>query len=95
MRAEAYEIIRRILDEHAMEHPAIQKGDKKRTSQEDADKDGAFLEKLSNVDFDRLRITSNPEHLFQEALDINAEMMMHSLQPNHPDDDRNILDCYN
>ncbi|KAI8139279.1 hypothetical protein BJV82DRAFT_627849 [Fennellomyces sp. T-0311] len=95
VRAEAYEIIRRILDEHAMEYSTVPRSDKKRTNQEDADKDALFLEKLSNVDFDRLRITSNPEHLFQEALDINAEMMMHSLEPNHPDDDRNILDCYN
>ena len=69
---------------------------KKRVIEKDnADKDAIFLEKLSNVDLEKLKITSNPEHLFQEALDINAEMMMHSLEPSHPGDDRNILDCYN
>ncbi|KAI9490173.1 armadillo-type protein [Zychaea mexicana] len=95
VRAEAYDIIRRILDENQSAYAPIQRNDKKRTIQEDADKDTLFLEKLSNIDLEKLKITSNPEHLYQEALDINAEMMMHSLEPNHPDDDRNILDCYN
>ncbi|KAI9266617.1 armadillo-type protein [Phascolomyces articulosus] len=97
VRAEVYDIIRRILDEHITRiNTPNQRNARKRVIEEDnADKDRIFLEKLSNVDLERLKITSNPEHLFQEALDINAEMMMHSLEPNHPDDDRNILDCYN
>ncbi|KAG2218191.1 hypothetical protein INT45_006826 [Circinella minor] len=97
VRAEAYDIIRRILNEQSsINTPIHQANAKKRVIETDnADKDAVFLEKLSNVDLAKLKITSNPEHLFQEALDINAEMMIHSLEPSHPGDDRNILDCYN
>lgn len=53
-----------------------------------------FLDTLRNVNITQQKQTLDPEHLYQEAFDINADMMTSSIIPKNPDDDMNMLDCY-
>lgn len=93
MRAQAYDVIQHILRDYP--HVSMQKGEHKRAFDETASKEQEFVNALGRLDMKKLQGALDPEHIFQEALDINAAMMTMSLDPKNPDDDRNILDCYN
>ena len=58
------------------------------------EQDDDFIKTLQQVNLVKQKQTLNPEHLYQEAFDINADMMTQSIIPTNPDDDINMLDCY-
>lgn len=87
VRIEAYRVIDSILNEHRPE-------DKQKRGYPQDDFTSQFLELLNTVDMVRLKDSLDPEHLYQEAFDINADMMTQSIVPTNPDDDINMLDCY-
>ncbi|KAJ8658480.1 hypothetical protein O0I10_005833 [Lichtheimia ornata] len=93
VRAQAYDVIQHILRDYP--HVSMQKGEHKRAFDETPSKEQEFINALGLLDMEKLQGALDPEHIFQEALDINAAMMTMSLDPKNPDDDRNILDCYN
>lgn len=76
-------------------HVSMQKGEPKRAFDETPSKEQEFINALGRLDMEKLQGALDPEHIFQEALDINTAMMTMSLDPKNPGDDRNILDCYN
>lgn len=91
VRIEAYEVISSILSEY---RPQEVINSNKRQLQNDDEFTTAFLDLISSVDLERLKYSLDPEHLYQEAFDINADMMTQSIVPTNPDDDINDLDCY-
>ncbi|CDS04920.1 hypothetical protein LRAMOSA07450 [Lichtheimia ramosa] len=93
VRAQAYDVIQQILRDYP--HVSMQKGEHKRAFDETPSKEQEFINVLGRLDMEKLQGALDPEHIFQEALDINTAMMTMSLDPKNPDDDRNILDCYN
>lgn len=93
VRAQAYDVIQQILRDYP--HVSMQKGEHKRGFDETPSKEQEFINALGRLDMEKLQGALDPEHIFQEALDINTAMMTMSLDPKNPDDDRNILDCYN
>lgn len=72
--------------------PSVKEG--KRSFADVDDNDQKFLQSLRELDLAKLEQTVDPEHIYQEAFDIDADMMTHSLRPTNPDDDTNMLDCY-
>lgn len=91
VRIEAYKVITSILSEY---RPQEVINSNKRQLQDEDDFTTAFLDSVSSVDLERLKYSLDPEHLYQEAFDINADMMTQSIVPTNPDDDMNTLDCY-
>ncbi|KAI7890041.1 armadillo-type protein [Mucor mucedo] len=89
VRIEAYRVIDSILSDY----PAQEKGRKRKFEHKD-EFTCQFLELLNTVDRVRLKDSLDPEHLYQEAFDINADMMTQSILPTNPEDDINMLDCY-
>jgi hypothetical protein len=88
VRIEAVRVIEGILAEYPL--PASGK----RHYQDQDDFETSFLDTLRKVNMAQQKQTLDPEHLYQEAFDINAEMMTRSIIPTNPDDDINMLDCY-
>lgn len=88
VRIEAFRVISSILLEKEPKEAATSKREYEDefTSQ--------FLNVLSGLDMIRLKESLSPEHLYEEAFDINADMMTQSIVPSDPDDDMNMLDCY-
>ncbi|KAF7727087.1 hypothetical protein EC973_008050 [Apophysomyces ossiformis] len=92
VRSEALRIVESILEGYAQDSQ-FKWG--KRALEDGIDEDTKFLETLAAIDVERLRDTVNPEHLYQEAFDINPIMMTQSIEPEDPEkDDVNMLDCY-
>lgn len=89
VRIEAYRVIDSIISEYS-----TKKDEKKRRYDEQNEFTSQFLGLLYTVDMIRLKDSLDPEHLYQEAFDINADMMTQSIVPTNPDDDVNMLDCY-
>lgn len=87
VRIEAYRVIDSILTDYPVQ------GRKRKFEHKD-EFTCQFLELLNTVDRVRLKDSLYPEHLYQEAFDINADMMTQSILPTHPEDDINMLDCY-
>ncbi|KAI8366071.1 uncharacterized protein BYT42DRAFT_588798 [Radiomyces spectabilis] len=91
VRAAALQVIQDILENT----PTMSSQNVKRTIMEDDDdRDTQFLARLAAIDLDKLKQTVDPEHIYQEAFDINAHMMTKSMEPLNPEDDVNMLDCY-
>lgn len=93
VRIEAYRVISGILAEHTTIEAVAGGGEKKRQLEEQDEFSIEFINKLQSVDMDRLKESLDPEHLYQEAFDINADMMIQSIVPTNPEDDMNNLDC--
>jgi hypothetical protein len=91
VRIEAYRIIIDVLSEF---RPQEIKAVNKRQLHDEDDFTTCFLDLISTVDLERLKYSLDPEHLYEEAFDINADMMTQSIVPTNPDDDMNMLDCY-
>ncbi|KAI8877524.1 hypothetical protein K501DRAFT_230121 [Backusella circina FSU 941] len=91
VRIEAVRVIENILEKAGRLHE--QRG-KRMVDIELNDEDTAFLDLLMTVDISQVKQTLDPEHLYEEAFDINADMMTHSIIPSNPEDDVNMLDCY-
>lgn len=89
VRIEAVRVIESILSEYHVNEES-----RKRHHQEQDDFETSFLNTLRKVNMAQQKQTLDPEHLYQEAFDINADMMTHSIIPTNPDDDMNMLDCY-
>lgn len=90
VRIEAYRVISTILNQY---QPTMTETSKRLYEQDDQFIT-QFLNTLSGLDMVRLKDSLDPEHLYEEAFDINADMMTQSIVPNDPDDDINMLDCY-
>ncbi|KAI7908207.1 armadillo-type protein [Cokeromyces recurvatus] len=92
VRIEAVRIIESILatDDKPSNHSTKRKFDQV----EHDDFDTSFLNVLRHLNLTQQKQTLDPEHLYQEAFDINADMMIQSIIPVNPDDDVNMLDCY-
>ncbi|KAG0167660.1 hypothetical protein DFQ28_005838 [Apophysomyces sp. BC1034] len=92
VRSEVLRIMEGILEQYPHD---VQIKSGKRFLEDEIDQDTKFLEALSTIDLQKLKQTVNPEHLYQEAFDINPRMMTQSIEPNDPEkDDVNMLDCY-
>jgi hypothetical protein len=93
VRIEAVRVIESILEQAGrLEINKIH--GKRQADNELDDKDTAFLDLLMTVDISQVKQTLDPEHLYEEAFEINADMMTHSIIPSNPEDDVNMLDCY-
>lgn len=91
MRIEAVRVIERILSQYST---TISGSTQKRPFVEQDEQDDGFIKTLQQVNLVQQKQTLDPEHLYQEAFDINADMMTQSIIPTNPDDDINMLDCY-
>lgn len=90
VRIEAVRVIESILgDSSSDDHSS-----KKRPLNDEGTFDAEFLNLLRTANLEQIKQTLDPEHLYEEAFEINADMMTHSIIPSNPDDDVNMLDCY-
>ncbi|CAO0803180.1 unnamed protein product [Mucor circinelloides] len=91
VRIEAVRVIESILSRYAS--AALSTGQKRPFDDKDPTDDD-FIKTLQMVNLAQQKQTLDPEHLYQEAFDINADMMTQSIIPTNPEDDINMLDCY-
>lgn len=91
VRIEAVRVIESILSRYAS--AALSTG-QKRPFDDKNPADDDFIKTLQMVNLAQQKQTLDPEHLYQEAFDINADMMTQSIIPTNPEDDINMLDCY-
>ncbi|KAI8987103.1 armadillo-type protein [Pilobolus umbonatus] len=92
VRIEAVRVIESILN--GMDISTEDSMGKKRPLDAENTFDTEFLELLRTANLENTKQTLDPEHLYEEAFEINADMMTHSIIPTDPDDDINMLDCY-
>lgn len=92
VRIEAVRVIERILSQYSSS--CTLSTTQKRPFDDKNQKDDDFIRILQTVNLAQQKQTLDPEHLYQEAFDINADMMTQSIIPTNPDDDINMLDCY-
>ncbi|CEP11303.1 hypothetical protein [Parasitella parasitica] len=90
VRIEAVRVIERILSQYSIVSTTAQK----RPFVEYDEIDDELITTLQKVNLVQQKQTLDPEHLYQEAFEINADMMTQSIIPENPDDDINMLDCY-
>lgn len=93
VRIEAVRVIESLLNSQEDE-PKL--SSKRHFIEVDADDefDSDLIRKLRSVNLVEKKQTLDPEHLYQEAFDISADMMTQSIIPTDPEDDINMLDCY-
>ncbi|KAL9539350.1 hypothetical protein MBANPS3_010310 [Mucor bainieri] len=91
VRIEAVRVIERILSQYGSSALTTAQ---KRPFDDKSQADDDFIRILQTVNLAQQKQTLDPEHLYQEAFDINADMMTQSIIPTNPDDDINMLDCY-
>ncbi|ORZ00261.1 armadillo-type protein [Syncephalastrum racemosum] len=91
VRAEAYAILQRILSSKVSEVRQRKSTHKRQVEiMDEGDED--FLNRLDLVDMAALRRNIDPEHLYQEALDIDVREMTHSTERG-PGEYEGIPDC--
>lgn len=95
VRIEAVRVIESILKCQEEKYSTNSNSKRQFTEVEAEDEfESNLLKKLMSVNLYEKKQTLDPEHLYQEAFDINADMMTHSIIPTNPEDDINMLDCY-
>jgi hypothetical protein len=92
VRIEAYRVISNILSQYPSTDTQTAAG-KRHLEEEEDEFATKFIDALRGIDMNRLKESLDPEHLYQEAFEINADMMTQSILPKNPEDDINMLDC--
>lgn len=93
MRKEAIHAIQTILQERHDDEDA--KVAQKRKHGDEMDTDEELLRKFADLNLTALEESTQPEHLYAEALDVSSAMMTAQAPITSEDNDGNQLDCYN